>query len=113
MKQKFISILNIFITIFSVTAVTLGVLEIRFNGEVLFDYLFSGAIILTVICSIVMAAVIKKKSYAILVAVVGVVLIISTITNLIIPDSQSLPVKLIGDIGILALLITNSKSEEK
>ena len=113
MKQKLIPVLNVLTTILCVILIALGILIIVFDNIVLLDYLFSATMILIVACSIVVAINVKKKSYTIIVAVVGIVLIINAIAGFVNPAFQSSLMKWIGNIGILILLITNPKSEEK
>lgn len=111
MKQKSIRVLNILINTAGIITIVLGMLYIGFDDVAVLNYLFSAAVIFTVICSIVMAIAVKKKTYAIITAVVGIILIISTITNYIIPTAHSFLIKLIGDVGILILVLLNDKSE--
>lgn len=112
MKQQTIKALRILTTVLNITVIAFGVLNIVFDDVAVLEYLFPAAIIITVLCSMVNAIIVKKKSYAIMVFVVGIVLIINTITGLLIPDSPSFLMKIIANVGILILLIMNSKSEE-
>lgn len=113
MKQKLISVLNVLTIILCAILIVLGILSIIFDNIVLLNYLFSATMILIVACSIVVAINVKKKSYAIIVTVVGIVLIINAVVGIAIPAFHSSLMKWIGNIGIIILLITNPKSEEK
>lgn len=112
MKQQAIKALRILTTVLNITVIALGVLNIIFDDVALLEYLFPAAIILTVICSIINAILIKRKSYAIIVSVVGIILIISTIADLFMLNAPSSLMKMIVNVGILILLITNSTSEK-
>ena len=112
MKQKIVKVMHILTTVLNIAVIALGVLNIIFDDVAILEYLFPAAIILTVICSIVNAILVKKKSYAITVSVVGIILIISTIIAFLIPSSPSALMNMIFDVGILILLIANTKSEK-
>lgn len=112
MKQQPIKILNVLSTILTISVIAIGILSIIFDEIAAFGYLFSAAIIITVICSIVNAIIVKRKSYAIIVSVVGIILIVNSIVDLTTHNSAPYLLKIIADIGILVLLITNSKSEK-
>ena len=112
MNQQSIKILNVLTTILTISVIAIAILTIIFDEIAAFEYLFSASLIITVICSTVNAIIVKRKSYAIIVSIVGISLIINSIVDLSAKNSASFPLNMITNIGILILLLTNFKSEK-